>query len=240
MVWYAQADYDVKLEWGPDGLKALKPYSDVIVIVDVLSFSTCVSVATAQGAIVFPFAWKDERAASFAREINAELAGKRDSAARLSLSPNSLRQLKSGERVVLPSPNGSQLSTETGDLPTIAASFWNAQSAALRAAELGRRITIIAAGERWQHSDTLRPALEDHLGAGAIASYLSGRKSPEAEAAETLFRSRKDSLREALRNCASGRELIAKGYTDDVDTSAEFNVTKVVPTLRHGYYSADM
>ena len=47
--WFAQSGYDVMLEWGPTGLDALKPYTDVMIIVDVLSFTTSVVRAVERG-----------------------------------------------------------------------------------------------------------------------------------------------------------------------------------------------
>ncbi|RNI22761.1 hypothetical protein EFY87_08015 [Flexivirga caeni] len=42
----------------------------------------------------------------------------------------------------------------------------------LRAVEAGRSVAVIAAGERWSFDDSLRPALEDQFGAGAVLSAL--------------------------------------------------------------------
>jgi len=57
--------------------------------VDVLSFTTAVSVAVERGAIVFPYRWADNSAISFTQTKNATLLGKRDENG-LSLSPLSL------------------------------------------------------------------------------------------------------------------------------------------------------
>jgi 2-phosphosulfolactate phosphatase len=62
---------------GALGLAALAPASDVVVIVDVLSFSTCVDIAVARRAEVFPYLWGDERAVGLATEIGGVLAGPR-------------------------------------------------------------------------------------------------------------------------------------------------------------------
>ena len=69
-----QADYDIRCEWGEHGILELSRSSDVVIIVDVLSFSTCVDIATARGAVLYPYPWKDERAREFAAAVDAELA----------------------------------------------------------------------------------------------------------------------------------------------------------------------
>lgn len=72
-----QADYDIRCEWGERGVLELSPTSDVVIIVDVLSFSTCVDIAVARGATVYPYPWKDNCAHEFASAIYAELAAPR-------------------------------------------------------------------------------------------------------------------------------------------------------------------
>ena len=44
-MYFDQAEYDLRCEWGMQGLLALAPDSDAVVIVDVLSFSTAVDIA---------------------------------------------------------------------------------------------------------------------------------------------------------------------------------------------------
>ena len=58
---------------GIQGVLELSRTSDVVIIVDVLSFSTCVDIATDRGASVFPYPWKDDRAHEFAIGVDAEL-----------------------------------------------------------------------------------------------------------------------------------------------------------------------
>src|ERR1051325_11073375 len=106
---FDQSEYDVRSEWGEQGVKTLAPVSDVVVIVDVLSFSTAVEIATSQGATVFPYRWKDETAHAYAEAVGAEVADKSNRNNR-SLSPTSLLNLTAGARLVIPSPNGSTLS----------------------------------------------------------------------------------------------------------------------------------
>lgn len=43
---YNQQEFEIRMEWGLKGAEMLAPVSDVMIIVDVLSFSTCVDIAT--------------------------------------------------------------------------------------------------------------------------------------------------------------------------------------------------
>jgi 2-phosphosulfolactate phosphatase len=96
-----------------------------------------------------------------------------------------------------------------------------------------RPISVIAAGERWSDG-TIRPALEDLLGAGAVIASLVGRGigplSPEAIAAHAAYRTFPD-VAAAISTCASGRELVGMGYPDDVAVATEIDNSDVVPVL---------
>src|SRR4028119_2002903 len=104
---FNQSEFELRCEWGFQGVAQLAPISDVIIIVDILSFSTCVEIATNNGAIIFPYQWKDESASNYAKLMNAQLASKeRKSNDGYSLSPASMINIPAETRVILPSPNG--------------------------------------------------------------------------------------------------------------------------------------
>jgi len=233
----AQSAYDIRFEWGSDGLAALIGCSDVVVIVDVLSFSTCVDVAVGRGACVLPFAETGDPARAFAAKAGAMCADAR-SLDRYSLSPTSLARMHPGERIVLPSPNGATLSLQTGDLPTFTACLRNGTSVAKATARLGRRIAVIAAGERWP-TGGLRPALEDWLGAGALIRALDGRTSPEAEAACRAFDAAAPRLESALLECVSGQELVERGFAADVVIASKSDVSGCAPRFERDAFIDD-
>jgi hypothetical protein len=56
---FDQAGFDARLEWGRAGARVLAGVCRVIVVVDVLSFTTAIEVAVGRGAVVFPRRWPD-------------------------------------------------------------------------------------------------------------------------------------------------------------------------------------
>ena len=228
-------------EWGLAGVDALFDRADAFVVVDVLSFSTCVDVACSNGAQVFPFPIHDRKAAEAeAGRRNAQLAGKRsDESARFSLSAPTLQEIPDGTRLVLPSPNGSHISFAAKDKPVLAGCLRNAAAVAAHAKALVKNgtLAVIPAGERWEDGG-LRPAIEDLIGAGAIISDLTGTFSPEAVVARDAFRAARHALLDRLIGSVSGIELRKRGFPQDVEIAATLNVSGCAPILREGAYVA--
>jgi 2-phosphosulfolactate phosphatase len=227
-VTFDQSEFEIRCEWARNGLETLAPISDVVVIVDVLSFSTAVDVALGRGGIVLPFPVKGDSAASYAASTGAVLASDRGSG--FSLSPASLQAIPSGLKLVLPSPNGAALCYSAANATVITACLRNATASADAAMRLGRTFAVVPAGETWDDS-SLRPSIEDLLGAGAVISALRGRRSPEACAATAVFESFRSRLHDALRACSSGKELIERGFDADVDVAAELDTSSSVARL---------
>lgn len=237
-MYFDQHSYDSRFEWGLSGVVALAPISDVVVIVDVLSFTTSVDIAVGRGAVIFPFRGTTVELEPFAAQVGALIARHgRQPGTGYSLAPSSLLDIPAGTRLVLPSPNGSTLSLATGNVPTLAGCLRNATAVARRANQLGRRISVIAAGERWSDG-ALRPGLEDLLGAGAILAQLTGSKSPEAETAVAAFNHARIDLLTALQHCGSGRELIGRGFANDVLLAGQLDASDAAPQMQDGAYQA--
>lgn len=259
---FGQSRAQVRFDWGLTGALALAEQpGTAAVVVDVLSFSTAVSVACDAGVETFPFRWRDDRAAEFASAHGAQLAaGRRDGG--LSLSPGSIRawaanrnQPGAGDsapppsRLVLPSPNGSSICFALGERggPVLAGCLRNAAAVAGRLApELtaGRlpAIAVVAAGERWPDGE-LRPAVEDLWGAGAVLARLRTLLpetlfSPEASAAVAAFEAAEAKLGLLLQDCASGIELTENGFAEDVAIAAELDASTTAPVLHAGGFRA--
>jgi 2-phosphosulfolactate phosphatase len=88
---FNQQAFAIRCEWGMHGVAQLAPRSDAVVIVDVLSFTTCVDIVVGNGAVVYPYRWRDASALAYAQSLDAILARPRHQRdAGYSLSPASL------------------------------------------------------------------------------------------------------------------------------------------------------
>jgi 2-phosphosulfolactate phosphatase len=239
---HRQSKYLLRFDWALEGAGAIAEGTDVAVVIDILSFTTTLSVAVDGGTTVFPYRWDDNTAADFAQEHNAVLAVSRSKAVggQFSLSPVSLRNKRPPDRLVLPSPNGSSIAHYLSGqgLTVLGASLRNATAVARWIRDhydpVTSGVAVIAAGERWPDG-SLRPAVEDLWGAGALITALVHRGwapcSPEAQAAASAWASVAGSIPAALSDCASGRELTDEGYAGDVAIAAEIDRSDSVPLL---------
>jgi 2-phosphosulfolactate phosphatase len=235
--WLHQSDWDVRFEWGPAGVEAVP--AEAVVVVDVLRFTTAVDAAVSRGAIVFPYRWKDDSATEYAARVGAVLAHPGD-AAGPSLSPVSLLSLDSGDRIVLPSPNGSTCAAIASAMgaTVIAGCLRNASAIASWLNGRTGSVTVIACGERWPDG-SLRPSLEDFIGAGAVIAALDGSRSPEATAAAQGWLAAAPRVQDVVSSCASGREVIARGWERDLAYAVSVDASSCVPVLQDGFVDAD-
>ncbi|MEU3452633.1 2-phosphosulfolactate phosphatase [Micromonospora sp. NPDC006766] len=248
MAVFSQPGSGARFDWGLTGAAELGRVCAALVVVDVLSFTTAVEVAVGRGMRVHPFPW-GEQAADYARRVGAVAAvGRRQTTPEhpWSLSPAALRAAPVVTDLVLPSPNGSAISaaaSATG-IPVVAACLRNARAVGrwLRAEGYGSTeapVGVVAAGERWPDG-SLRPCVEDQLGAAGVLDALSGVPgglSVEAAVALAALACIPD-VPAAIRGAVSGRELVEGGFADDVEVAVQVDVSDVVPVLHQGYFTA--
>jgi 2-phosphosulfolactate phosphatase len=189
---YTQRGHAVRFDWGTEGADAVGPGAAFVAVVDVLSFTTTLTVAVERGIAVLPYRWRDGSAQAVARAHDATLAvgRSRARAGQVSLSPRSLLTASGVRRLVLPSPNGSTVAAHLADggATVVGVSLRNARAAAAwvrdraggaaapgrdRERAGGATVAVVAAGERWDDGP-LRPAVEDLWGAGAFIAALTG------------------------------------------------------------------
>lgn len=257
MTVFEQDGYRVRLEWGGEGVRALAPHCAVLVVVDVLVFTTTVDIAVGRGGRVLPFATGDEAGRATAERrgavvaglgLHTSVSGSVATKEKWSLRPSSLTELPAGTLLGLSSPNGGTLCARAAEAgaTVLAGCLRNASAVAAKALELAgdRPIGIIAGGERWRISPErpLRPSLEDYLGAGAIAHGLrlagASGLSGEAELAASAFAAVADRVPALLADSVSGRELVEAGLPADVELAGAVDSSTVAPVLVDGIFGA--
>lgn len=242
----AQPGTGARFDWGLAGAAELGRVCGVLVVVDVLSFSTALDVAVGRGMRVHPFPW-GEQAEEYAERFGAAVAVGRGALGPdrpWSLSPASLLRAPVVADLVLPSPNGSAICAAAGaaGVPVVAACLRNARAVGrwLRQSGYGdvdRSVGVVAAGERWPDG-TLRPSVEDLLGAATVLdglSHVPGGLSVEAAVTLAALASLPD-VEAAIRGCVSGRQLIERGFVDDVEVAVATDVSETVPILTNGSF----
>ncbi len=242
---FSQSPYRCRLDWGVIGTERAIHRGDIIVIVDVLSFLTTTAYAVSRGALIIPCS-PSEDARELARKIGGEAAVKRPDVpalGRYSLSPSTFAEVVEGEKIVLPSLNGSTCSSRRATNHVFAGALVNATAVASAVAGLlsqgSESVTVIACGEREKQPEPvgdLRPAVEDWLGAGAIIAGLNVSKSPEARLAEAAFVGSAQDIAALLWDCVSGRELREAGFGEDVRFASGLDTIDVAPVLRDGAF----
>ncbi len=228
--------------FGTADLRAARRRGDVLVIVDVLSFSTAVCTGAARGVVFLP-AGSRRRAQALAVEHEAALAVSRNegsAAGRYSLSPLSYAEAPPGLRVALRSPNGARMLHLAAGAPAVLVGALVNGSAAGAAAttaaeEAGSGVTVLACGERERLPGRGRRfAAEDLLGAGAVALAVRLPRTGEASVAVDAFRAALPRLERVLLATESGRELAAAGWREDVLHAARHDLLTTVPRLDGG------
>jgi hypothetical protein len=155
---------------------------------------------------------------------------------RLSLSPATLTALGPGDRVVLPSANGSHCSALAAGLgrpwsagrcatPGGGRSGSSDDGRAVAEPDRGRGLRralarrVVATG---RGGSARRRGHRDALGQGDPRA----RSSPEAAAAGAAFRSPRSRPRGTLAASVSGRELEAKGNGSDIEWAAALDISR--------------
>ena len=212
-------------------------------LVDVLRFTTAVCAAVEAGATVLPYRWADDGAAEFAAANGAVLAGMRERG-EPSLSPADLlttRARHPARAAVAERCGAGRRGPRPRRPPRARRLPAQRHRRGPRRGRAGRRRADRGDRRRRALARRHRPAapgVEDLLGAGAVLAALDPAASisrpgcsPEAAAARAAFVAARPRLVEALHGCASGIELVGRGWADDVAVAAELDATASVPRL---------
>ena len=207
---FDQSRYQVRFEWGVAGLERLAS-SDVVVVVDVLRFSTTVADRIDGGESVALDA--DAHAVS----LNGAAVAERAAGAGATVLLGCLRNASASARAAL------EEQVRRGARTSIAV---------IAAGELTSREPD--APLRLAVEDQLGAgAVIDALGALGV-----DHTSPEAAAACESFRGLRGAVRHLLTASGSGQELLERGARHEVLRAAEVDAVSSVPVLRAGVFVA--
>lgn len=204
---FDQHRYQVRLDWGVDGLVRLAP-ADVVVVVDVLRFSSTTVAALARGERV-------DLSSAHEASINGAAVAEAASRAGAVVLLGGLTNASAVARAVLAEQHRRAARTSVS---------------IVAAGELVSREN--GAPVRFAVEDHLGAgAIVD-----ALAALGIDHTSPEAAAACESFRGLRGAVRHLLTASGSGQELVAGGLRDDVLASATVDAASVVPVLRDGVF----
>lgn len=239
---FDQSPYRCRLDWGELSARLAAERGDIVVVVDVLRFTSAVITAIQSGCVVYPCRTKGE----VDRLVQTSLADGFE-ITEGNLSPLTYLNLPSGSRFAVASPNGAACTLAARSAPYLfAGGLLNASALAeciaglLKSTRLS--VTVIACGERGRGGQNdlpaqeWRPAIEDYLGAGAILSQIPGDFSPEAQVCRSAFLGVQGELQSTLWDCASGREMRSKGLPGDVRHAARLDYYHAVPIFRESRF----
>jgi 2-phosphosulfolactate phosphatase len=155
-----QPGFDPRLSWAAEGAVVLAQVCPVLVVVDVLRFSTAVEVAVGRGARVVPLPWPGREAPARGTSGSGPY----------SLSPVSLLDVPAGTRVELASPNGAtvSLAAARAGAVVLAGCLRNASAVAAAARDLGGPVAVVAAVAAFLDAAADLPAV--------LAGCVSGRE----------------------------------------------------------------
>jgi len=196
---FDQSTYQVRLDWGLAGLERLAE-ADVVVIVDVLHFSSTLADAVAAGDDV-----DLSEAATWSSDSVAPAIAVTAAAGGATVLVGSIRNATAVARAVQTIQQNRQARTS---------------------------VALIATGER-DGSNDVRFAVEDQLGAGAIAAALTDlgidHTAPDAAVAAEGFRALRRALGHLVAASGSGRDA---ADAPSVAAAARLDAVSTVPVLR--------
>lgn len=240
---FNQAPFQCRMDWGARGVKEASARGDIIIVVDVLSFSSAITNAVHNGVIIYPFPRTGD-INEYGKLAEAEVCILERTRARElglpSLSATSFNESHKGKKYIVSSINGATCVKAANESNLVFVGCLLNISAVVNVVnqiqkDKNLNITVIASGERWNSANDepkeLRPSIEDYLGVGAILELLNGTKSPEAKVCISAYKNSKTELNDLIADSSSGRELKAMEFPEDVEFCSQIDIYKEVPVI---------
>jgi 2-phosphosulfolactate phosphatase len=229
------------LTWGPTGVREAIARNDLVVVVDVLRFSSTVTTAVANGFTIIPLS-DPRKAERLSIDTGMPVSGK-TGVARYSLSPLDYVNPKQVEELILVSSNGGACVEEIpGGGTGFIGCFLNARTLGRVMRGIsereGRNVTVVAAGEVPEDQAdgplALRFAIEDYLACGLIFFELKLGLTADATLCMRAYESSKMDYLDLIKRSESGRYLITRGHEYDISHCVQRSIYEIVPVISEG------
>ncbi|MGZ3495539.1 MAG: 2-phosphosulfolactate phosphatase [Thermodesulfobacteriota bacterium] len=218
-----------------------------VVVIDVLRATSVMVQAISQGALeILPSASAEEAfqmAKVFPRGsilLGGERESKKVPGFDLGNSPKEyVAERIRGKKLILATTNGTKaFHLISSGKEILVGSFLNIGAVAERCLESGRDLLIFPSGDEGDFS------LEDTICGGMLIELITrkGKKSisltDASTSAKTLYQGFKDNLLGAFQLSHHGKELIIRGFEDDLVYCAQIDITNIVPEFKAGVIRA--
>jgi len=221
----------------------------VVVVIDVLRATSVMVQALSQGASeIIPLATVEEAfrmARAFPRGfvmLGGERENKEIPGFDLGNSPREyVAERVKGKKLILTTTNGTKaFHAVSSGKEILAGSFLNIGAIAQRCVESNRDVFIFPSGDKGSFS------LEDTLCGGMLIDLILRKEQKQifltdaSHCAQILYQRSKDNLLEAFHLSHHGKELIDRGFEDDLAYCAQVDITPLVPVFREGVIRAPL
>jgi 2-phosphosulfolactate phosphatase len=219
----------------------------VVVVIDVLRATSVMVQALSEGASeIIPLATVEEAfrmAKAFPRGfvmLGGERENKEIPGFDLGNSPREyVAERVKGKKIILTTTNGTRaFHAVSSGKEILAGSFFNIGVIAQRCVELDRDVFVFPSGDKGNFS------LEDTLCGGMLIDLILKKEKKQifltdaSYCAQILYQRFKDNLLEVFHLSHHGKELIRRGFEDDLAYCAQVDITPLVPVFREGVIRA--
>jgi 2-phosphosulfolactate phosphatase len=215
----------------------------VVVVIDVLRATSVMVHAMSQGALeIIPVATVEEAFQmvktfpSGATLLGGERGSKKIPGFDLGNSPKEyVAERVSGRKLILTTTNGTKaFQLVSSGREILAGSFFNIGATAQKCLELNKDLFIFPSGDEGDFS------LEDTVCGGMLIDLITKKRekpislTDASRCAQILYQRFEDNLLEAFHLSRHGKELINRGFGDDLVYCAQIDITPFVPIFREG------
>ncbi|MGZ3591492.1 MAG: 2-phosphosulfolactate phosphatase [Thermodesulfobacteriota bacterium] len=218
-------------------------FDRAVVVIDVLRATSVITHAISQGALEIIPVTTVEDAFKMSKAfppgfilLGGESESKNIPGFDLGNSPREyIAERVKGKKLILKTTNGTKafhLVSSGKDI--LVGSFFNIGAVAQRCLELDRDLLIFPSGDEGNFS------LEDVVCGGMLIELITGKGgkpialTDASECAKILYRKFEDNLLGAFHLSRHGKELITRGYKEDLAYCAKIDSIPLVPIFRDG------